>query len=41
VINILTGGGLPPGVRSLPDSERLIANLRNEIRLDKFAKLCK
>jgi hypothetical protein len=40
VINILTGGGLAPGVRSLEDSERIIANLRNEIRLDKFAKLC-
>ena len=41
VINILTGGGLPPGVRSLEDSERIIANLRNEFRLDKFSKLCK
>jgi hypothetical protein len=30
-----------PGVRSLEDCERIIANLRNEIRLDKFAKLCK
>lgn len=37
----LTNGGLRAGVRSLPDAERLIANLKNEIRLDKFVQLCK
>src|SRR5579859_5305320 len=32
IINVLTNGGLRAGVRSLPSAERLIANLRNEIR---------
>jgi hypothetical protein len=41
VINILTDGGLKAGVRSIPDTERIIANLRNEIRLDKLAPTCK
>jgi RHS repeat-associated protein len=41
VINALTQGGLAAGVRRLPDAERIIANLRNEIRLDKFVSLCK
>lgn len=41
IINALTNGGLQAGVRGLQDAERIIANLRNEIRLDKFAALCK
>jgi hypothetical protein len=40
IISVLTNGGLQAGVRSLPDAERLIANLKNEIRLDKYAQLC-
>lgn len=40
IINVLTNGGLQAGVRSLPDTERLLANLKNEIRLDKYAQLC-
>jgi hypothetical protein len=41
VINVLTDGGLQPGVRSIPNAERIISNLRNEIRLDKFLAICK
>lgn len=42
IIQVLTRGlGLLPGVRSLPTVERLISNLRNEIRLDKFINICK
>jgi RHS repeat-associated protein len=41
VINVLTDGGLQPGVRSIPNAERMISNLRNEIRLDKFLQICK
>ena len=41
IINVLTNGGLRAGVRALPNAERLIANLKNEIRLDKFAQICK
>lgn len=40
IINVLTNGGLQAGVRSLPDAERMVANLKNEIRLDKYAQLC-
>ena len=41
IINALTEGGLQAGVRSLPAAERMISNLRNEIRLDKFINICK
>jgi len=41
IINVLTDGGLQAGVRALPDAERLIANLRNEMRLDKFSSMCR